>query len=244
MITEAIVLAAGMGTRLKPITDHAPKCLTEVNGVPILVNTLENLSRNGIKCCTIVTGYLSDVIVGTIGDKYSSVAIEYIRNEQFEKTNDMYSLWLARHVLERGALILEGDIYFKHHTLSRSLKSMDSRSFYLSGKYNGKKSEILLITDDDFRIQSIRVLGKDEKGRPAPNHFMSTGILSIQSDYGIRFSGWLSDAVRANNTRVLFDSILSNHITELPLYVFEVGHDEWVEIDTPEDLAVAERVFG
>lgn len=124
MIENAIILAAGTGSRMKPLTDHAPKCLTEINGTPILLNALDNLAEIGIKRCVIVTGYFSEVIKDVIGTGYRGIKIEYIYNKHFDKTNDMYSLWLAREILEKGTILLEGDIFFRPETLRNTLTVM------------------------------------------------------------------------------------------------------------------------
>ena len=241
-IKHAIVLAAGLGKRLKPITDHSPKCLTEVNRTPILVNTLENLSAIGISNCTIVIGYLSDKIVQTIGTRFSGVDVQYIENSIYESTNDMYSLWLARETLTKGAVIIEGDVFIRSETLKRALYSMDERSFYIAGKYNGKADEVIIKTDSKRRIRSIHVSwGKGTS--PGSNTFVSCGILAVQTDYGKRFSRWLADWVHEKKVTYLFDDVLSQYAGSYPLWVYEIGRDEWVEIDTAEDLKRAEALF-
>jgi len=175
MIESAVILAAGSGTRLKPLTDHSPKCLTEINSIPILINALENLDNLGIKNCTVVAGYFSEKIFKAIGSSFRNVQVSYILNEHYASTNDMYSLWLARHLLERGVLLLEGDIFFRYKTIERAFSMCANRTCYLN---------------------------------------------------------------------VLFDDVIGAHTDDAELLVVEVGHDEWVEVDTLEDVREAERVFA
>ena len=242
MIEHAIVLAAGLGTRLKPLTDHSPKCLTEVNKKPILLNTLENLSEIGIPHCTVVTGYLGDKIETAAGSSHKGVEISYVKNEVYEKTNDMYSLWLARDVMEKGTIIIEGDVFFRCHTLKEAVYHMGDRSYYVGGKYCGQPGEVLLRTDNEKRILSITVL-RGESGPRDKHTFMSSGILVVQPDYGTAFSGWLSHWVDHNRITVLFDDVLGAHATDLPLSVYEITSRDWVEIDKREDLLKAETLF-
>jgi choline kinase len=242
MIENAIILAAGTGTRLKPLTDHAPKCLTEINGTPILLNALQNLSAVGIKDCTIVGGYFSDKIKNTIGSTFDDISVNYLLNKHYASTNDMYSLWLARHVLSKGALLLEGDIFFRAATLKRAITQIGNKSSYIAGKYNGKADEILITVDPEHKVCSIEVL-RGKSGVLHPLHYMSTGMLIIQGTYGAHLSQWLTEFVQGNNVNVLFDDILSAHTTETDLYVYEIQQDEWVEVDTLEDVREAERVF-
>jgi choline kinase len=242
MIEHAIVLAAGLGTRLKPLTDQSPKCLTEVNRKPILLNALENLSELGIRHCTVVTGYLGDKIESAAGSSHKGVEIHCVINKVYEKTSDMYSLWLARDMMEKGAIILEGDVFFRAHTLKEAIYHMGERSFYLAGKYYGQPDEVLLRTDDENRILSIKVLHGESAPRDE-HSFMSSGILVVQPDYGTAFSGWLSQWVDHNRLTVLFDDVLGAHAAKLPLWVYEIGSNDWVEIDTREDLSKAETIF-
>ncbi|UCB44313.1 MAG: phosphocholine cytidylyltransferase family protein [Spirochaetota bacterium] len=241
-IEHAIVLAAGLGKRLKPITDHSPKCLTEVNRTPILVNTLENLSAIGISNCTIVIGYLSEKIVQTIGKNFCGVNVHYIENSIYDSTNDMYSLWLACETLDKGAIIFEGDVFLRPDTLERALTSMGERSFYIAGRYNGKADEVIIKTDSKLLIRSIDVSWG--RGKPPGNYtFMSSGILAVHSGYGKRLSKWLEDWVREKKVNFLFDDVLSQYVGSHSLWVYEIRWDEWVEIDTAEDLKRAEALF-
>jgi choline kinase len=243
MIESAVILAAGMGTRLKPLTDHAPKCLTEINRVPILVNALRILGDIGIENCTIVGGYFSEKIKSAVGDSFSGVRVRYLLNTHYASTNDMYSLWLARHLLERGVVLLEGDIFFRRHTIQKALLTLRDRSGYLAGRYNGKENEILISVDSDRRVGSIDVL-RGRAGRCADRHYMSTGMLVLQGDYGCCLARWLTEFVAGNRVDVLFDDVLGVHVGERELYVCEVAQDEWVEVDTVEDVREAERVFA
>lgn len=80
-IKQAIILAAGMGTRLRPLTDDKPKCLVEVNGISILEKTLNNLKQIGVEKVTIITGYLHNKIQDKIKNEFKGMFIDYIYNE-------------------------------------------------------------------------------------------------------------------------------------------------------------------
>jgi choline kinase len=242
MIEKAIILAAGTGSRLKPLTDHAPKCLTEINKTPILIQTLHNLTVSGIKECTIVTGHFSESISNDIGNTFKGLIISYIYNSYFAETNDMYSLWLARGVLKKGCVLLEGDIFFRAETLKKTLSEIRGNSCYIGGRYNGKKDEILLSTDSNKLIQSIRVL-RGISGEKGKDKYMSSGMLVIQKSLGKYFSQWLSEFVDQKRVDVLFDDVLSTNIKATKLYISEIQHDEWVEVDTLNDVKRAEIIF-
>ena len=110
---QAVILAAGQGTRLGPVTDHCPKCLVEVQGKPILQYQLEALCEAGVRECVIVVGYRAAQVRSFFGARFRDVAITYVENEIFDRTNNIYSLWLARREITGDLLLLEGDLIFE-----------------------------------------------------------------------------------------------------------------------------------
>ncbi len=99
---KAIILAAGMGTRLRPITLSLPKCLVPVNSKPILEHQLEALLTAGVRDVILVVGYLSELVSDRYGTGYGGMNIHYVQNHFYDCTNNIYSLWLARQHLNQS----------------------------------------------------------------------------------------------------------------------------------------------
>lgn len=119
---RAVILAAGMGSRLRPLTDLRPKPLVEVRGVPILHNALRNLAAIGVRETTLVVGYRHETIEQHCGNSFAGMRIDYVESDVFDRTGSAYSLWLAREALLRGdTLLLEGDVFFDTTLLPRLL---------------------------------------------------------------------------------------------------------------------------
>ncbi|MHA1293073.1 MAG: phosphocholine cytidylyltransferase family protein [Promethearchaeota archaeon] len=115
---QAIILAAGRGVRLSPITDKIPKCLVEINGIPFLINTLDALSTHKeINEVIIVIGYKKEMIKSLIGNSYKGLKIKYVENDIWDKTNNIYSLWMASDLIKEDLILLEGDVFFEHKIL-------------------------------------------------------------------------------------------------------------------------------
>ena len=102
---KAIILAAGMASRLRPLTDHKPKCLLEIGKQCLLGRAIEGLIFNGIREVVIVTGYLQEQIIEFVQGHYPDLKVEYIYNEKYASTNNIYSLWLTKDKI-RGERIL------------------------------------------------------------------------------------------------------------------------------------------
>lgn len=112
-VTEALLLAAGMGTRLHPLTLDSPKILTRVGGISILERLVNNLRAQRIDRLVVVIGHMGGFIKNFLRKFAQDIQIEYIVNPDYRTTNNIYSLWLARHQVKGPFLLLEGDLIFE-----------------------------------------------------------------------------------------------------------------------------------
>ena len=111
---QAIILAAGMGKRLGELTKNNTKCMVEVNGVRLIDRTLNQLSRLELTRVVIVGGYEGQKLIDYIGDRYSDrLKIEYVENPVYDKTNNIYSLALAKAHLQEEDVPLQRNIFRK-----------------------------------------------------------------------------------------------------------------------------------
>jgi len=242
-IKKAVILAAGLGVRLKPFTDEVPKCLTEVNGKSILEHALEILEKNGINESVIVVGYLGDVVVRKIGKRYRNMKVSYIWNKIFDKTNSMYSAWLARDYLKQGAILIEGDTIFEESLIEGLLNTLVDKSYWAVNKFTEDFDGSMSITDKSGRIIELKIV-RGSLGEYKENYYKSTGVLKITSDYGKLFSRWLSEDVKKDNVDIYYDLVIAKHLHDFPIHVFDVTNkSKWAEIDNFDDLERSEFVF-
>ena len=121
-IKTALLLAAGTGTRLQPLTLNAPKCLTEVGGVPILERLVNNLRAQGFKRLVVVLGHLGDHIQEFLHQHAGDMQVDYVINPDYRTTNNIYSLWLARQQIREPFLLVESDLVFETWMLGGMLQ--------------------------------------------------------------------------------------------------------------------------
>jgi len=242
-IKNAVILVAGLGSRLKPLTNEVPKCLTEINGKPILINTLEILSKNGINRAIIVIGYLGDKVKEAIGSNFNGMEIVYIENTIYQSTNSMYSAWLARSYLEEGAFLIEGDSMFEDGLIRKALGTDNNKSFWVVDKFTEEFDGSMSTTDENGRIVKLEIV-REKLNNYQDNFYKSTGIVKITPDYGICFSRWLDEDVKAGNINIYYDLVLSKHLDKIPLYVCNINGLKWFEIDDLEDLKITTEIFS
>ena len=152
-VTEALLLAAGMGTRLQPLTLDSPKCLTMVGGIPILERLVNNLREQRIHRLVVVIGHMGGFIKNFLRKFAQDIQIEYIVNPDYRTTNNIYSLWLARHQVKGPFLLLEGDLIFESWMLDDMLHPDKIAISEIRPWMNGTMVEL----DADAKINSIHV---------------------------------------------------------------------------------------
>ena len=136
---RAIILAAGMGTRLRPITNKKPKSLVEVAGEAMTERQVRFLKDKGINDIIVVVGYQKDAFDYLV-DKYG---VELVFNEKYDTYNNIYSMYKVRDLLP-GSYVLEGDIYMNNNIIDTSV----TRSTYFSCYKEGFINEWKLVVDD------------------------------------------------------------------------------------------------
>ena len=130
----ALILAAGYGNRMKPLTLNKHKCLLDVSGETILGMIIDSLINYDIKNFCIVTGYRSNDIIEFVKEKYNFINVKYVHNSDFYKTNNIYSVSLALNKLQTDddILLIESDLIFKKEVLESIFKSKNKNEALVS----------------------------------------------------------------------------------------------------------------
>lgn len=152
---KAVILAAGIASRLRPLTDNCPKCLLEVGSKCLLERTINALTENGINDIIIVTGYLNEMIETFVNTHFPDLKVSFIYNKFYETTNNIYSLWLTENqIINEDILLLDSDILFDPAIVDALLKSEHKNCLALNVHELGEE-EIKVIIDSEKRIKEI-----------------------------------------------------------------------------------------
>jgi len=244
MIETAVILVAGMGTRLSPLTHTLPKCLVEVNGRPILINTLAHLADRGIKQVIMLVGYMDDIIQAEIGNQFGTMVIQYIKNPLFRNTNNMYSLWLAKDhwAADNGFLLIEGDLFFEVDVLARLLDD-PAPSCWAADEFFRFKDGCMLTADSGGGIKKIEIIRRPLPVYEACQH-KSAGMLKLDYETVPILWDYLDFEVRHWHLNLYYDQVLARHLMEFNLDICNINGLKWMEIDDLQDLKQAESLFG
>ena len=248
MNRKAIILVAGMGTRLKPLTLQNHKCLTEVNGVPILENALHNLSAEGVSQVVLVVGYLKEQIKNRIGNNFANMSVIYAENDIYDRTNTAYSLKKGLDVLEDydELLLLEGDVFF-HKAVLEDLISFKAFNVTVLEPYNNMLDGTFAELDqNDF------VIDWTHKSMRPDNYNISDKYKTVNiHKFSFEFvRDRLCPAIRSiekeKGVKQPLENVMQSIVKGDPAIVkgLILNGQKWFEIDDQNDLEIAEKMFS
>lgn len=237
-VRTALLLAAGTGSRLSPLTDSTPKCLVEVNGIPILERLIRSLRSHGFKRLVVVVGHLSEVIQDYLGSRYADIEITYIASPRYKTTNNIYSLWLAGKVIDEPFLLLESDLVFQPSLLEPMLQPDRIAVSSLLPWMNGTTVTL-------NERQQLDAFWLGTVNRNETSHFKTVNIYSFSRSTWQLIWERLDRHISAKKVKGYYESVFAELVAEENLTFAPVffDADRWYEIDTLEDLSTAEQLF-
>jgi choline kinase len=237
-ITTALLLAAGMGSRLSPLTQSAPKCLTMVNETCILDRLIASLNHHGFKRLVVVTGHLEDSIRNFLEDRAGNLVIEYVFSPRYKTTNNIYSLWMARNLIKEPFLLIESDLVFDSSLLKEMLYPDRIAVASIKPWLNGSTVTI----NQSRRVDAFH---SDTLGTPPRTKYKTVNIYSFSLSSWYQVVAVLNEYIRAGRVNDYYEVIFRDMVAQKSLSLKAISFDgkPWYEIDTIEDLASAERLF-
>lgn len=224
---RAILLAAGMGTRLRPLTLTTPKSLISVNGQPILERQIEFLKEKGINEIIVVTGYLREKFE-YLKEKYD---VKLIHNDKFDKYNNIYTMYLVREYL-KDSYVIDADVYLNRNFIDENINV----STYFSGYKTDFKNEWILHYDENNKVKYIEV--GDNEG------YILSGVSYWSKSDGEKIVKELEKVVNGNKFYNLYwDDIVKDNIFNLNVYIKKIESNDSYEIDSLEDLKTIEEIL-
>ena len=237
-VTTALLLAAGTGSRLYPLTQNEPKCLTIVNTMSILERLIHNLNQHGFKRLVVVTGYLENRIREYLGNQVGNMKIDYVFSPLYETTNNIYSLWMARKVINEPFLLLESDLVFDESLLDAMLYPDRIAVARVQPWMNGSCVTI----NESQLVKTFLAFNAESFGE------IKYKTVNI---YSLSLSSWdcivkkLDQHISDGKVNDYYETVFAEMIADgsLSLRIVSFDGKPWYEIDTIEDLAKAEMLF-
>ncbi len=238
-VSTALLLAAGTGSRLLPLTDSMPKCLTEIRGIPILQRLLDSLRQHRFNRLVVVVGHLEQEIRRFLELHAQDFTVDYVVSPVYDTTNNIYSLWLAGETIREPFLLIESDLVFDPSLLGEMLDPDQIAVSEILPWMNGttvKANAALDLTD--FSI------GTDDISNEI--YYKTVNIYSLSSETWQSVRERLDLHIRAGRVNEYYEVVFKELVAEgnLTFQCVKFDSNSWYEVDTLEDLQAAQILFS
>ncbi len=235
-----------MGRRLGELTKGNTKCMVEVNGTTLIERTLNQLQKLHLSRLVMVVGYQSQNLIDFLGADYHGLKIEYVHNPIYDKTNNIYSLALAKRQLqEEDTLLLESDLIFDPQMLEMLLS--DPRpNLALVAKYESWMDGTMVRIDEDDNIVNF-VPKSAFNYRETSGYYKTVNIYKFSKEFSVtKYVPFLEAYSKVVGNNEYYENVLRiiTFLNSHDLKALRVGDLKWYEIDDKQDLDIAEALFA
>lgn len=244
---QAIILAAGMGRRLGELTSQNTKCMVKVNGVSLIDRLLGQLSRLALNRVVIVVGYKGQELKDYIGQRYAErLKIEYVENPVYDRTNNIYSLALAKDQLqEDDTLLIESDLIFSDRLFPMVVDNAQP-NVALVAKYESWMDGTMVTIDKEQNIVNF-VPKKAFNYADIDKYYKTVNIYKFSKEFSQqKYVPFLDAYSKAMGNNEYYEQVLRviTMIDDSGLKALPIGQEKWYEIDDVQDLDIAETIFA
>ena len=243
---QALMLAAGMGKRLGNYTKNATKCMVPVNGKTLIEYAIESLIYAGIKKFTMVVGYKKDVLKNFLKGKYPQIQIDFIDNDVYDSTNNIYSLYLARDVLSSDdTILLESDLIFDKEII-REIVSSPEKNLAVVSHFENWMDGTVTVLNEEKAIKRI-VSKSDFDWNKIDSYYKTVNIYKFSKEFSKNiYMPFLSAYQTAYSKNEYYETVLKviSYLDGDILKAHLVDGSRWYEIDDPADLKIASTRFS
>jgi choline kinase len=239
---KAIILAAGVGSRIRPLTDNCPKSLLTIGDKTILEMMVSHIRDCGINEIIFVLGYLQEQIIDYVKDKFPDLIVHFVSNDRYSETNTAFSLMLTKDLVANSEIVkFDADVVFDIQILNDLIASYSGNRLCIDKNINLDAEAIKVIVDDQNRVvqASKTVNPKDAIGE-------SIGLEKISREtVKLLFAELEAMMADTQNHQEYYEAAYERLMEKnVPFYALDISGLKWTEIDTKEDFATAEKIFN
>lgn len=243
---QAIILAAGMGKRLKELTSNATKCMVEVNGVTMAERVLRQLDDQKLNRIIMVVGYEAQKLMDYVKSLHINTPVEFINNTIYDKTNNIYSLYMAKDaLLKDDTILLESDLILGDDIIEKLIKNPNP-SLAVVAKYESWMDGTVVKIDEDDSI--LKFISKNEfKFEDIKNYYKTVNIYKFSKNFSqTHYVPFLKAYCKALGNNEYYEQVLKviSTLNHVEIKAMRLGDEPWYEIDDIQDLDIAESIFA
>jgi len=226
----AVILAAGKGKRLKEVTKEIPKCLIKIEGKSIIERQIEILKKNGINEIYVVVGYKAGEVKNRLNGK-----VRFILNKEYEETDNLYSLYLAKDFVKgKEFILLNGDTVFDEEIIKNLMK--EGNHIPVDKKHYDK---------EELKIKGKNIAEKilPKNASREESNGSTIGIFKFSSNASELLFNEIEELIKKGVKNKWFEYAINKILSKTNFYINDVSQFNWIEIDTMQDLKKARRIW-
>ncbi len=242
---QGLILAAGMGKRLKELTQNNTKCMVKVNGQTLIERALTQLDKFNLTRIVLVVGYEGQKLIDYVSTLNVKTPIEFVNNPIYDKTNNIYSLYLAKdYLLKEDTLLLESDLIFEDSVLEEILYD-PRQSLALVDKYESWMDGTCVKVDEFDSITEF-VPGKKFKFDEINSYYKTVNIYKFSKHFSVtHYIPFLDAYSKALGNNEYYEQVLKiiTMLDDPEIQAKKLSGQLWYEIDDVQDLDIASSMF-
>lgn len=231
---KAIIPAAGIGSRLQPLTNDLPKCLVQVNGKPLLYYILNQLKEANIDEVIIVTGYKNELIENFLKEEHNFPPTICIFNPDYFNTNSILSLYLTREYWNSDFIIIDSDLILNSN-LVKSIINSTQTALLID---NSKNYEMI---DMKVSVKNSFVDYLDKQLSPTDTHGEFFGVSKWKKNDAAELLKIMNSLIIENQTNIWYEFAIRKLAQLINISVINCSSSDWIEIDTYDDYCNAQK---
>lgn len=243
------MLAAGMGKRLGKYTDNNTKCMLEVAGKKLIDRAIEAIKFAGIKKFVIVVGYEGHNLINYLNEKYKNdkdIEFEYINNTIYDKTNNIYSLYLAKDsFMKDDTILLESDLIFDKEIIKKIVENKNPNVATVAKYASWMDGTVVNVGEDNIITQFIEK--KDFDYSKIDGYYKTVNIYKFSKEFiNNQYMPFLSAYIKAYGENEYYETVLKaiSHLSRSYIKAHILDKEKWYEIDDAQDYDIATALFA
>ena len=235
---KAVILSAGQGTRLMPLTTNVPKCMVDIEGQTLIEWQINELVKSGIDQVTVVVGYQADRVRQLLHSRYDSQLVRSLYNPTYAWADNLFSCWVARAEMDEEFILLNGDTLFEAAVVNRLLQTpVQPLTVAIHQKRYYDADDMKVALDGDRLVKIGKDLADDSV------HGESIGMTLFRREGPSRFRRAVERALLDSaSSKKWYLSVIDEMARSLPVRTCLINGLEWGEVDFLSDLRHASRV--
>tara|TARA_B110000003_G_scaffold126842_1_gene128926 strand:- start:11774 stop:13561 length:1788 start_codon:yes stop_codon:yes gene_type:complete len=244
----AIILAAGYGNRMRPLTDNEHKTLLKINDITIIDNIIDSLIDNAVNNIVVVTGYRSEELKNYLLNNYNDVNFQFVNNKDFKTTNNIYSLSLAfKNIkIDSDIILIESDLIYDYKIICNLINDSNKNVALVSKYHSGMDGTVVKIGTKN-KITEVIPPHLQDSDFSFTGKYKTLNIYKFSQDFTnnifSKLLNYYSEVIDDNCYYELVLGILI-YMQKEDIYSLLVDNKDWIEVDDTNDIRIAEYKFG